>query len=101
MFLFSHTFFSFLLPELRFSTYLTKYMIAIITKAIITEIADPKFHSPTVINWFSITLPIKKYWPPPNNLGMKNELTAGKKTSAIPLITPGIESGKVTFEKVW
>ena len=45
-----HAFFSFLLPELRFSTYLTKYMIAIITKAIITETADPKFHSPTVIN---------------------------------------------------
>ena len=30
---------------------------------------------------------------------MKNELTAGKKTSAIPLITPGIESGRVTFQK--
>ena len=41
------------------------------------------FHSPTVMNWFSMTLPIKKNCPPPNNLGMKNELTAGKNTNAV------------------
>ncbi len=47
-----------------------------------------------------MTLPIKKYCPPPNNLGMKKELTAGKKTKAIPLITPDSDKGKVTFKKV-
>ena len=68
--------------------------------AIIIEIALPKFHSPTVINWFSIILPIKKYCPPPRSFGIKKELTAGKKTSVIPLITPGNDSGNVTFQNV-
>ena len=69
--------------------------------AMIIEIAEPKFHSPTVMNWFSMTLPIKKNCPPPNNLGMKNELTAGKNTNVIPETTPGNESGKITFQNVW
>ena len=40
------------------------------------EIALPKFHSPAVINWFSIKLPMRKYCPPPKSFGMKKELTA-------------------------
>ncbi len=43
--------------------------------AMIMEIAEPKFHSPTVMNWFSMTLPIRKYCPPPSSLGMKNAET--------------------------
>ena len=31
---------------------------------------------------------------------MKNELMAGRNTRVIPLITPGNDSGKVTFQKV-
>ena len=37
-------------------------MIAIITKAIITEIADPKFHSPTLSNEKSVEFPHSLAW---------------------------------------
>ena len=68
--------------------------------AMIMEMALPKFHSPTVINWFSIIFPIRKYCPPPKSFGMKKELTAGRNTSVMPLMTPGSDSGKVTRRKV-
>lgn len=35
-------------------------MHSIMMAAMIMEIAEPKFHSPTVMNWFSITLPMRK-----------------------------------------
>ena len=36
-------------------------MSSIMSTAMIMEMAEPKFHSPTVMNWFSMTLPIRKY----------------------------------------
>lgn len=65
--------------------------------AMIMEIAEPKFHSPTVMNWFSMTLPIRKYCPPPSSLGMKNAETAGRNTRVMPETTPSRDSGRVTF----
>lgn len=47
-----------------------------------------------------MTLPIKTNFPPPSNFGIKKLETAGKKTSVIPLIMPGMDKGKVTFKKV-
>ena len=82
--------------KILFSPEFLREIISIMIIAIMTEMELPKFHSPTVINWFSIRLPTKKYCPPPKSLGMKNELTAGKNTNVIPLITPGRESGSVT-----
>ena len=55
----------------------TKVINNIITIAIMTEIAEPKFHSPTVMNWFSMTLPIKNQLPTPSSFGMKKAEIAG------------------------
>ena len=38
--------------------------------------------------------------PPPSTRGMKNVVTDGMNTIVIPLITPGMLSGIVTFSRV-
>lgn len=46
--------------------------------AMIREMALPKFQSPLVRNWVSMTLPMRTYCPPPSSLGMKKLDTAGR-----------------------
>ena len=46
-------------------------------------------------------LPINRYPPPPNNLGITKLDTDGKKTNVIPEMTPGKDKGSVIFKKRW
>ena len=53
-----------------------------------------------MINCCSIKLPINAYCPPPNNFGITNDETAGKKTIVIPVKTPPNDNLNVIFQKV-
>lgn len=48
-------------PWLRISILRTTIISTIMMTAMIMEMALPKFHSPTVMNWFSIIFPMRKY----------------------------------------
>ena len=64
-----------------------------------SDTALPKCQLPTVMNWFSMKLPIKEYCPPPNIFGITNSLIAGKNTIVIPVNTPPSDSLKVILKK--
>ena len=48
----------------------------------------------------SITFPIRRILPPPRRSEITNVVSAGTNTMVMPLITPGILSGKITLQKV-
>ena len=68
-------------------------MEIIMIMTMMSERAEPKLQFPDVRNCDSMTLPIKTYCPPPSSFGMKKEDTAGRNTSVMPEIMPGMLSG--------
>ena len=73
---------------------------SIMITAMIIEMALPKFHSPTVINWFSIIFPMRKYCPPAQKLGDKEGADCRQKYQGDAIDHTRRDKGNVTRPKV-
>ena len=75
-------------------------MTAASTSAItMNDAAEPKGQFRAAENWFCTRLPIIISLAPPSRSEVRNDPSAGMKTSRQPATTPGMDSGRVTRRK--